>query len=126
MSCSSVPARTSRSEDESIALADFQPRITDFSLAWLADGEGPKTLSGVPLGSPPYMAPEQAEGRLKAIGPPTDVYGLGCILYELLAGHPPFRGESQLETSEAGHRGRSDPAPAACGRTSPSSWMRSS
>ena len=44
------------------------------------------------------MAPEQAEGRLKAIGPPTDVYGLGCILYELLAGHPPFRGESQVET----------------------------
>ena len=44
------------------------------------------------------MAPEQAEGRLKAIGPPTDVYGLGCILYEILAGHPPFRGESQLET----------------------------
>ena len=80
------------------ALADFQPRITDFSLAWLADGEGPKTLSGVPLGSPPYMAPEQAEGRLKAIGPPTDVYGLGCILYELLTGHPPFLGESQLET----------------------------
>ena len=80
------------------SLADLQPRITDFSLAWLADGEGPKTLSGVPLGSPPYMAPEQAEGRLKAIGSPTDLYGLGCILYELLAGHPPFRGESQLET----------------------------
>ncbi len=83
---------------EGHALADFQPRITDFSLAWLADGEGPKTLSGVPLGSPPYMAPEQAEGRLRAIGPPTDVYGLGCVLYELLMGHPPFLGESQVET----------------------------
>jgi WD40 repeat protein len=78
-------------------LSEFQPRITDFSLAWLADGDGPKTQSGVPIGSPPYMAPEQAEGRLKAIGPPTDVYGLGCILYELLAARPPFRGQSQLE-----------------------------
>jgi eukaryotic-like serine/threonine-protein kinase len=79
-------------------LSEFQPRITDFSLAWLADGDGPKTRSGVPIGSPPYMAPEQAEGRLKAIGPPTDVYGLGCILYELLTCRPPFGGESQLDT----------------------------
>ncbi len=44
------------------------------------------------------MSPEQAEGRLKAIGPPTDVYGLGCILHELCVGHPPFRGENQLDT----------------------------
>jgi WD40 repeat protein len=84
--------------DATDSLCEFQPRIADFSLAWLADGEGPKTHSGVPIGSPPYMAPEQAEGRLKAIGPPTDVYGLGCILYELLTGLPPFSGESQIET----------------------------
>jgi WD40 repeat protein/serine/threonine protein kinase len=76
----------------------FEPRITDFSLAKIADGLGPETKSGVPFGSPPYMAPEQAEGKLKLIGPPTDVYGLGCILYELLAGSPPFRGEGQLDT----------------------------
>ena len=71
--------------------------ITDFSLARIADGLGPETKSGVPFGSPPYMAPEQAEGKLKAIGPQTDVYGLGCILYELVTGNAPFRGEGQLD-----------------------------
>jgi eukaryotic-like serine/threonine-protein kinase len=84
--------------EEDRSLADFQPRITDFSLAKLADGQGPDTRSGAPFGSPPYMAPEQAQGRLRAIGPPTDVYGLGCILYELLTREPPFRGKSQLDT----------------------------
>ena len=84
--------------DEDQPLAAFVPRITDFSLAKLADGLGPETKSGVPFGSPPYMAPEQAEGKLKAIGPQTDVYALGCILYELLSGGPPFRGQGQLDT----------------------------
>jgi eukaryotic-like serine/threonine-protein kinase len=79
-------------------LADFEPRITDFSLAKLADGLGPDTRSGVPFGSPPYMAPEQAEGKLTKIGPPADVYGLGCILYELLTRDTPFCGETQLDT----------------------------
>jgi eukaryotic-like serine/threonine-protein kinase len=84
--------------EEDRSLASFQPRITDFSLAKVVDGDGPEARSGAPFGSPPYMAPEQAQGRLRAIGPPTDVYGLGCILYELLAGEPPFRGKNQLET----------------------------
>ena len=85
-------------DDENQLLGAFEPRITDFSLAKIADGLGPDTRSGVPFGSPPYMSPEQAEGKLKAIGPRTDVYGLGCILYELLAGCPPFRGDGQLDT----------------------------
>ncbi len=84
-------------DDANAPLGLFEPRITDFSLAKIADGLGPETKSGVPFGSPPYMAPEQAEGKLKAIGPQTDVYGLGCILYELLTGSAPFRGEGQLD-----------------------------
>ena len=83
--------------DEDNVLAGFEPRITDFSLAKIADGLGPETKTGVPFGSPPYMAPEQAEGKQRAIGPPVDVYGLGTILYELLTGTPPFGGESQLD-----------------------------
>ncbi len=83
---------------EDSALGNFEPRITDFSLAKIADGLGPDTKSGVPFGSPQYMAPEQAEGDLTKIGPAADVYALGCILYELLTGRPPFSGQNQLET----------------------------
>jgi hypothetical protein len=84
--------------EEHGSLPGFDPRITDFSLAKLNDGLGPDTRSGIPFGTPPYMAPEQAEGKLPRIGPPTDVYGLGCILYELFTGQPPFVGESQFDT----------------------------
>jgi serine/threonine protein kinase len=93
-----VPDASGASSGEDGSLASLQPRITDFSLAWLADGQGPQTQSGIPFGSPSYMAPEQAEGRLKDIGPAADVYGLGSILYELLSGSPPLRGEGHLDT----------------------------
>ena len=64
----------------------FIPRICDFGLARLLDQDSHETCSGVPIGSPGYMAPEQAAGRLREHGPATDVYALGAILYELLVG----------------------------------------
>ena len=79
-------------------LARLVPRIGDFGLARFQQGSADQTLSGHPIGSPSYMSPEQAEGRLSALGPATDVYGLGGILYCLLAGRAPFRGENPSDT----------------------------
>src|SRR5262249_55047427 len=78
---------------------DCIPKITDFSLAKLLVGGGvSQTQSGDTLGTPSYMAPEQATGRIKEAGPAADVYALGAILYELLTGRPPFQGEAPLDT----------------------------
>lgn len=77
---------------------EVHPRICDFGLAKFLDEEPRNTCSGVPLGSPAYMAPEQAAGRHREVGPAADVHALGAILYELLTGRPPFRGETVLET----------------------------
>ena len=75
-----------------------EPKIADFGLAKLKDGEAGRTLSEQVLGTPSYMAPEQALGRSKLAGPAADVYALGAILYQALAGRPPFLGESAMET----------------------------
>jgi WD40 repeat protein len=88
---------------------DGVAKIADFGLAKRVGGEGGQTLSGSVLGTPCYMAPEQAEGRGRDVGPATDVYALGAILYEVLTGRPPFRGETVLETLEQ-VRGQ-DPVP---------------
>ena len=73
-------------------------RITDFGLAKRIEGNSDLTLSGQILGTPSYMPPEQATGKRSLIAAPSDVYSLGAILYELLAGRPPFRGETPTET----------------------------
>ncbi len=74
------------------------PKITDFGLAKQLDSAGGRTRTGDILGTPSYMAPEQAGGKSKEIGPACDIYALGAILYELLTGGPPFRAETALDT----------------------------
>jgi tetratricopeptide (TPR) repeat protein len=77
---------------------DGTPKISDFGLARrLMDGKG-LTQSGAAIGTPSYMAPEQAEGKIGNVGPAADVYALGAILYECLTGRPPFRAETDLLT----------------------------
>jgi serine/threonine-protein kinase len=76
------------------------PKITDFGLAKRLDSADGQTQTGAILGTPSYVAPEQAEGKRKEIGPPADIYALGAILYEMLTGRPPFQGESILDTLE--------------------------
>jgi serine/threonine protein kinase len=74
------------------------PKLVDFGLAKkLDEGDRGLTRSGAVLGTPSYMAPEQAEGRTSEVGPPVDVYALGAILYVLLTGQPPFRGSTVSE-----------------------------
>ncbi len=78
--------------------ASWLPRICDFGMAKLLEAEGDETRSRIACGSPSYMAPEQAEARHSEIGAATDVYGLGAILYQILAGRPPFTGKNDLDT----------------------------
>jgi tRNA A-37 threonylcarbamoyl transferase component Bud32 len=76
---------------------DGTAKVSDFGLAKTL-GEAGQTASGAILGTPSYMAPEQAGGRGKEVGPATDVYALGAILYECLTGRPPFRAATPLDT----------------------------
>jgi serine/threonine-protein kinase len=79
-------------------IGDFDPKIADFGLARHFERESVLTQSGTPVGTPSYMAPEQGKGQTNGIGPGVDIYALGAILYELLTGRPPFKGETPAET----------------------------
>jgi len=74
------------------------PKITDFGLAKQIEADGSQTQNGAILGTPEYMAPEQASGRITDIGPATDVYALGAMLYEVLTGRVPLLGDSPMAT----------------------------
>ncbi len=76
---------------------DGTPKVTDFGLAKKLDEAG-QTASGAVMGTPPYMAPEQAAGKKESVGPAADVYALGAILYECLTGRPPFRAATPFDT----------------------------
>jgi tetratricopeptide (TPR) repeat protein len=79
---------------------DGTPKITDFGLAKrYTDSSGP-TASDAIMGTPSYMAPEQAQGRTRDVGPAADTYALGAILYECLCGRPPFQGVTLMDTLE--------------------------
>ncbi len=78
--------------------SDGIPKLGDFGLAKSLGFDNALTRTGQVVGSPSYMAPEQAESRSKEVGPATDVYSLGAILYELLTGHPPFKAATVIQT----------------------------
>jgi serine/threonine-protein kinase len=77
---------------------DGVPKLTDFGLAKAVESDDSHTRSGTILGSPSYMAPEQARGDIHEVGPLSDQYGVGAILYELLTGRPPFQGATVFDT----------------------------
>jgi WD40 repeat protein/tetratricopeptide (TPR) repeat protein len=80
--------------------SDGQPHVTDFGLAKRVDGDSEQTRSGAIVGTPAYMAPEQASGKRGAVTTSTDVYGLGAVLYALSTGRAPFAGTTVMDTLE--------------------------
>ncbi len=78
--------------------ADGTPKITDFGLPRQLDSDSGETQAGAVMGTPSYMAPEQASGHAHEAGPAADIYALGAILYACLAGRPPFQGTTVVET----------------------------
>jgi serine/threonine-protein kinase len=91
------------------------PKITDFGLVRSIEEGTEVTQTGARLGTPSYMAPEQAVGDVNAVGPPADIYALGAVLYEMLTGRPPLEGQSASETVQKVIT--EDPRP-------PSTWNR--
>ncbi len=85
--------------DQDIPIQSCHPKITDFGLAKQLDSATGHTTTGAIVGTPSYMAPEQAGGELKKIGPWTDIYAIGAILYEMLTGRPPFKAATPIDTA---------------------------
>jgi serine/threonine-protein kinase len=109
------PVSPSGGEENAGRLEGRELKIADFGLAKVLLGSGAAedrvTQSGVIVGTPAYMAPEQALGKPDEVGPGADVYALGAILYELLTGRPPFRGASAMATLlQAAHQEPEPPA----------------
>jgi serine/threonine protein kinase/Flp pilus assembly protein TadD len=78
-----------------------EPNVMDFGLARSVEVDSGMTVSGVALGTPAYMSPEQAQARREDVGPRSDVWGLGAVLYECLVGRPPFSGENVFQIMSA-------------------------
>ena len=105
------------SPDEAGHYERYEPKITDFGLAKQLDKAPGQSLSGQIVGTPSYMAPEQAQGRTKEVGPAADIYALGAILYDLLTGRPPFRTDTPVDTMTQVIRG--------CSPRCRATWRRS-
>ena len=93
-----LSCESEESTDVSVELAEFTPKIADFGLAKLVEHSTDQTRTGAILGTLAYLAPEQAEGRVRDISAQTDIYALGAILYELLTGSPPNNGATDADT----------------------------
>jgi len=87
--------------ETSASLSQYVAKIADFGLAKIDSGSGGQTRSHAIIGTPSYMSPEQAASRIGDIGPPTDIYGLGTILYQLLTDRPPFLKHTDLATLQS-------------------------
>lgn len=93
-----MPRQPAAVPEPVLLTADLCPKITDFGLAKQLEDDSLQTQSGAILGTPSYMAPEQAGGQSHAVGPGADIYALGAMLYEMLTGRPPFKATTIMET----------------------------
>jgi hypothetical protein len=112
------PANVLLAGEAGTPVGQCQPKVTDFGLVRQLDADSGQTFDGMVIGTPSYMAPEQAQGRARSAGPAADVYALGAILYECLTGRPPFAGATPLETLEQ-VSSREPAAPSSLNRQAP-------